>query len=184
MDRASRAVVEDGDLIGRFARRLRLFDANADGVVRRRDVVAAAERLVRAFRVDPRSIGAERIRTGYEMLSLALLADFGDLPRDEVVVPRFTAALAAEPARMAGLGRRIARADAVAVRECLAPVGEAVKAEHVAEVIVVLGAHPGHQPVIQRALERDGALIRLAAAVRPFADHFAGCGYPGLYGRP
>ncbi|TQM78245.1 hypothetical protein FHX81_0506 [Saccharothrix saharensis] len=173
----------DGDLVGRFTRRLRLFDSNADGVVRRRDVVAAAERLVRAFRVDTHSIGAERLRTGYEMLSLALLADFGDLARDEVAVAGFTAALAADPVRMAGLGRRIARTDALAVRECLAPVGEAVKAEHVAEVIVVLGAHPGHRPVIQQALERDGALIRLATAIRPFADHFAGTGYPGLYGR-
>jgi hypothetical protein len=175
--------MEDGDLIERFARRLRLFDSNADGVVRRRDVVATAERLVRAFRVDPRSIGAERIRTAYEMLSLALLADFGDLARDEIAVPGFTAALAADPARMEGLGHRIARADASAVRECLAPVGDSVKAEHVAEVIVVLGAHPGHQPVIERSLERDGASIRLAGAIRPFADHFTGCGYPGLYGR-
>ncbi|MFJ6673738.1 hypothetical protein ACIQMJ_21725 [Actinosynnema sp. NPDC091369] len=175
--------MQDGDLVGRFARRLRMFDSNADGVVRRRDVVAAAERLVRAFRVDPRSIGAERLRTGYEMLSLALLADFGDLARDEVAVVGFTAAPAAAPARMAGLGRRIARTDALAVRECLAPIGEAVKAEHVAEVIVVLGAHPGHRPVIQQALERDGALIRLTTAIRPFTDHFAGAGYPGLYGR-
>jgi hypothetical protein len=83
---------------------------------------------------------------------------------------------------MAGLGRRLARTDASAVRECLAPIGEAVKAEHVAEVVVVLGAHPGHQPVIQQALERDGALIRLTATLRPFADHFTGSGYPGLYG--
>ncbi len=176
--------MEDGDLVERLARRLRLFDSNADGIVRRRDVVAAAERLVRAFRIDPQSVGAERIRTAYEMLSLALLADFGDLARDEVTVPGFTAALAADPARMAGLGRRFARTDAVAVRECLAPIGDVVKAEHVAEVIVVLGAHPGHQPVIQQALERDGALIRLTAAIRPFADHFAGSRYPGLYGRP
>ncbi|MFE2755715.1 hypothetical protein ACFXGA_27310 [Actinosynnema sp. NPDC059335] len=176
--------MEDGDLVGRFAHRLRLFDSNADGVVRRRDVVAAAERLVRSFPVDPHSIGAERIRTGYEMLSLALLADFGDLARDEVALPRFTAALAADPARMAGLGRRIARTDALAVRECLAPIGAAVKAEHIAEVIVVLGAHPGHHPVIQQALERDGALIRLTAAIRPFTEHFTGSGYPGLYGRP
>jgi hypothetical protein len=51
-------------------------------------------------------------------------------------------------------------------------------------VIVVLGAHPGHLPVIQKALEHDGALIRLAAAVRPFTEYFAGAGYPGLYGRP
>lgn len=176
--------MDDGDLIGRFACRLRLFDANADGVVRRRDVVAAAERVVRAFRVEPQSIGAERVRTAYEMLSLALLADFGDLARDEVAVAGFSAALAADPARMAGLGRRIARTDALAVRECLAPIGDAVKAEHVAEVIVVLGAHPGHLPVIQQSLERDGALIRLTAALRPFADHFSGAGYPGLYGRP
>ncbi|WP_106614591.1 hypothetical protein [Saccharothrix carnea] len=179
-----RFVMADGDLVGRFARRLRLFDSNADGIVRRRDVVAVAERLVRAFRVDGQSIGAERIRTAYEMLSLSMLADFGDLARDEVAVPGFTAALAADPARMAGLGRRIARTDALAVRECLAPIGDAVKAEHVAEVIVVLGAHPGHQPVIQQALERDGALIRLATAIRPFADHFTGSGYPALYGRP
>lgn len=176
--------MEDGDLVGRFAHRLRLFDANADGVVRRRDVVAAAERLVRSFPVDPQSIGAERVRTGYEMLSLALLADFGDPARDEVALSRFTSALAADPARMAGLGRRIARTDALAVRECLAPIGTAVKAEHIAEVIVVLGAHPGHQPVIQQALERDGALIRLTAAIRPFTEHFTGSGYPGLYGRP
>lgn len=173
----------DGDLVGRFARRLRLFDANADGIVRRRDVAAVAERLVRAFRLDPRSIGAERIRSGYEMLSLALLADFGDLARDEVALPAFTTALAADPDRMDGLGRRIARTDALAVRECLAPIGDVVKAEHVAEVIVALGAHPGHQPVIQQALERDGALIRLTTAIRPFADHFTGSGYPGLYGR-
>jgi hypothetical protein len=177
-------VMEHGDLVERFARRLRLFDSNADGIVRRRDVVAVAERLIRAFRVDTQSIGAERIRTAYEMLSLALLADFGDLARDEVAMPGFTAALAADPARMAGLGRRIARTDASAVRECLAPIGEVVKAEHIAEVIVVLGAHPGHQPVIQRALERDGALIRLATTIRPFADHFTGAGYPTLYGRP
>lgn len=176
--------MDDGDLVERFARRLRLFDSNADGIVRRRDVVAAAERLVRGFRVAPHSIGAERVRTAYEMLSLALLADFGDVARDEVGVPGFVLALAAEPARMAGLGLRIARADAVAVQECLAPIGEAVKAEHVAEVIVALGAHPGHLPVIQQALERDGALIRLTAAVRPFADYFTGSGYPGLYGRP
>ncbi|WP_123741418.1 hypothetical protein [Saccharothrix texasensis] len=176
--------MEDGDLGTRFARRLRLFDANADGIVRRRDVAAVAERLIRAFRVDTQSIGAERIRSAYEMLSLALLADFGDLVRDEVALPGFTAALAADPARMAGLGRRIARTDAAAVRECLAPIGAVVKAEHVAEVVVALGAHPGHQPVIQRALERDGALIRLSAALRPFADHFTGRGYPGLYGRP
>ena len=177
-------VMEHGDLAARFARRLRLFDSNADGIVRRRDVVAVAERLVRAFRVDTQSIGAERIRTAYEMLSLALLADFGDLARDEVALPGFTTALAGDPARMAGLGRRIARTDALAVRECLAPIGKAVKAEHIAEVIVVLGAHPGHRPVIQQALERDGALIRLAATIRPFADHFTGSGYPGLYGRP
>ncbi|GAB2959482.1 hypothetical protein [Saccharothrix stipae] len=174
----------DGDLIERFARRLRLFDSNADGIVRRRDVVAAAERLVRAFRVDQQSIGAERIRTAYEMLSLALLADFGDLARDEVAVPGFTTALAADPARMAGLGRRIARTDALAVRECLAAIGDAVKAEHVAEVILVLGAHPGHRQVIQQALENDGALIRLTAAINPFADYFTGSGYPDLYGRP
>jgi hypothetical protein len=177
-------VMEDGDLVERFARRLRLFDSNADGIVRRRDVAAVAERLIRAFRVDTQSIGAERIRSAYEMLSLALLADFGDLARDEVAVPGFTQALAADHAQMAGLGRRIARTDACAVRECLAPIGAAVKAEQVAEVIVVLGAHPGHQPVIQQALERDGELIRLAAAIRPFSDHFTGCGYPGLYGRP
>ncbi|NUT45762.1 MAG: hypothetical protein HOV94_00380 [Saccharothrix sp.] len=173
----------DGDLVGRFARRLRLFDSNADGIVRRRDVVAAAERLVRAFRVEPQSIGAERILTAYEMLSLALLAEFGDLARDEVPLSRFTAALAADPARMAALGRRLARTDALAVRECLAPVGEVVKAEHVAEVILVLGAHPGHQPVIQRALESDGALIRRTGAIRLFADYFTGSGFPGLYGR-
>lgn len=175
-------VIKGGDLVERFARRLRLFDSNADGIVRRRDVAAVAERLIRAFRVDSQSIGAERIRSAYEMLSLALLADFGDLARDEVAMPGFTAALAADPARMAGLGRRLARTDASAVRECLAPIGEAVKAEHVAEVVVVLGAHPGHQPVIQQALERDGALIRLTATLRPFADHFTGSGYPGLYG--
>lgn len=174
--------MDDGDLVERFARRLRLFDSNADGIVRRRDVVAAAERLVRGFRVEPRSIGAERIRAAYEMLSLALLAEFGDVARDEVAVSGFAAALAADPDRMADLGRRIARADEVAVRECLAPIGEAVKAEHVAEVIVVLGAHPGHLPVIQQALEHDGALIRLAATIHPFADHFTGAGYPGLYG--
>jgi hypothetical protein len=176
-------VMEDGDLVERFARRLRLFDSNVDGIVRRRDVATVAERLIRAFRVDPQSIGAERIRSAYEMLSLALLADFGDLARDEVSMPGFAAALAADPARMAGLGRRIARTDAAAVRECLAPVGAVVKAEHIAEVIVVLGAHPGHQPVIQRALEHDGALIRLAATIRPFSDYFTGFGYPGLYGR-
>ena len=176
-------VMEHGGLVERFARRLHLFDSNADGTVRRRDVAGVAERLIRAFRVDPQSIGAERVRTAYEMLSLALLADFGDLARDEVTVPGFTAALAADPARMAGLGRRIARTDAAAVRECLAPIGEVVKAEHIAEVIVVLGAHPGLQPVIQRALERDGALIRLSATIRPFADHFTGSGYPALYGR-
>lgn len=170
----------DGDLVGRFARRLRLFDSNADGVVRRRDVVAVAERLVRVFRVEPTSIGAERVRTAYEVL--ALLAEFGD--RDEAEVPRLAAALAADPCRRAELGRLIADADAVAVRECLAPIGASVKAEHVAEVIVVLGAHPGHQAAIQRTLERDGALIPRAALIRPFAAYFAGSGYPGLYGRP
>jgi hypothetical protein len=174
----------DGDLVERFARRLRLFDSNADGIVRRRDVVAVAERLVRVFDVQPRSIRAERIRTAYEMLSLALLAEFGDLARDEVAVRGFAAVLTADPARAADLGRRIARADAVAVRECLAPIGESVKAEHVAEVIVALGAHPGHLPVVQRALERDGALIRLATITRPFTEYFTGSGYPGLYGGP
>ncbi|MBB5802602.1 hypothetical protein F4560_002370 [Saccharothrix ecbatanensis] len=175
--------MDDGDLVERFTRRLRLFDSNADGIVRRRDVVAAAERLVRVFRVDPRSIGAERIRTAYEMLSLALLAEFGDQARDEVAVPRFAEALAADPCRRTDLGHRIAGADAVAVRECLAPIGASVKAEHVAEVIVVLGAHPGHQWLIQQTLERDAALILRAAVIRPFAAYFAGCGYPGLYGR-
>ncbi|MFD1151141.1 hypothetical protein [Saccharothrix hoggarensis] len=163
---------------------MRLFDSNSDGVVRRRDVVATAERLVRGFRVAPRSIGAERVRAAYEMLSLALLAEFGDPARDEVVVDRFAVALARSPAGDARLGRRVAEADALAVRECLAPIGEQVKAEHVAEVVVALGAHPGHLAVIQQALERDGALIRLSAADRPFAEHFAGSGYPHLYGRP
>ncbi|WP_158852555.1 hypothetical protein [Saccharothrix deserti] len=161
-----------------------MFDSNVDGIVRRRDVVATAERLVRGFGIAPQSIGAERVRAGYEMLSLALLAEFGDVACDEIAVRGFTAALTADPTRMADVGRRIARADAAAVRECLAPIGEAVKAEHVAEVIVVLGAHPGHFPVIQHTLERDGALIRLTAAIRPFADYFTGCDYPGLYGRP
>jgi hypothetical protein len=176
--------MDDGDLVERFTRRLRLFDSNADGIVRRRDVVAAAERLVRVFRVEPRSIGAERIRTAYEMLSLALLAEFGDQARDEVAVPRFAEALAADPCLRADLGHRIAGADAVAVRECLTPIGASVKAEHVAEVIVVLGAHPGHQSVIQQTLERDAALILRASVIRPFAAYFAGCGYRGLYGRP
>lgn len=176
--------MDEDSLVERFARRLRLFDSNSDGIVRRRDVVAAAERLVRAFRVAPGSIAAERIRAAYEMLSLALLADYGDQARDEVTRPRFVAALAADPVRMAVLGRRFADADAVAVRECLAPIGEAVKAEHVAEVIVALGAHPGHLPVIQQALERDGALLPLAATPDLFTAYFAGSGYPGLYGRP
>lgn len=48
---------------------------------------------------------------------------------------------------------------------------------------MLLGAHPGHRPVIQQELERDGALIRLTTAIRPFADHFAGAGHPDLYGR-
>lgn len=170
----------DGDLVGRFARRLRLFDSNADGVVRRRDVVAVAERLVRVFRVEPASVGAELIRTAYEVL--ALLPEFGD--RDEVAVPRLAAVLAADPGRRAEAGRLIAGADAVAVRECLAPIGASVKAEHVAEVIVVLGAHPGHQAAIQRTLERDGALIPRAAVNSAFAAYFDGSGYPGLYGRP
>ncbi|WP_367128384.1 hypothetical protein [Saccharothrix sp. HUAS TT1] len=163
---------------------MRLFDSNADGVVRRRDVVAAADRLVRVFRVEPQSLRAERIRAAYEMLSLALLAEFGDLARDEVAAPGFRVALAADPGRRAVLGHRIARADAVAVRECLAPIGDAVKAEQVSEVIVALGAHPGHRSVIQNALEGDGALIRLAAAVHPFTEYFAGSGHGGLYGRP
>lgn len=174
----------EGDLVARFARRLRLFDANADGVVRRQDVVAVAERLVRGFRLDPDSIGAERVRSAYEVLSLVLVADFGDVARDEVTVSGFAAALAAAPRRMAELGRRIARADALAVRECLVGIGAQVKAEQVAAVVVALGAHPGDLPLIQQALERNGALLPLAAAGRVFADYFTGSGDPGLYGRP
>ncbi|GAA1284486.1 hypothetical protein [Saccharothrix xinjiangensis] len=177
----------EGDLVARFTRRLRLFDANADDVVRRRDVVAVAERLVRGFRLDPRSIGAERVRTAYEVLSLVLVSDFGDAARDEVTGTGFatalTAALAADPRRTAELGARIARADALAVRECLARIGAQVKAEQVAEVVVALGAHPGDLPVIQQALERDGALLPLASAERVFADYFTGSGDPRLYGR-
>jgi hypothetical protein len=174
----------EGDLAARFTRRLRLFDANADDVVRRRDVVAVADRLIRAFRLDPRSIGAERLRTAYEVLSLVLVSDFGDPARDEVTGTAFAAALAADPGGTVELGGRIARADATAVRECLARIGAQVKAEQVAEVVVALGAHPGDLPVIQQALEPDGALLPLASAERVFADYFAGRGDPRLYGRP
>jgi hypothetical protein len=178
----------DGDLVARFARRLRLFDANADDVVRRRDVVAVGERLVRAFRLDPGSTGAERVRSAYEVLSFVLVDDFGDAARDRITRAGFTATLTADLAahrrRTADLGHRIARADAVAVRECLSRIGDLVKAEQVAEVVVALGAHPGDLAVIQQALERTGALLPLAAAGRVFADYFAGSGDPQLYGRP
>ncbi|GAA3464011.1 hypothetical protein ACFFSW_06195 [Saccharothrix longispora] len=176
--------MDDDRLVERIARRLRLFDSNADGVVRRRDVLAAAERVVRGFRVPTASIGAERVRAVYEMLSLALVAEFGDVARDEVRCERFAVAVGADPLRRAELGLRMARADAVAVRECLAGVGGVANAEQVAEVVVALGAHPGHAPVIRRALERDGALIPLAAVERPFAAYFDGMGCPGLYGPP
>ncbi|MFT7840211.1 hypothetical protein Q5530_29060 [Saccharothrix sp. BKS2] len=173
----------EGDLVARFARRLRLFDANADGAVRHRDVVAVAERLVRGFRLDPASTGAQRVRIAYETLSLVLVSDYGDPARDEVTGTGLAAALEADPRRTAELGGRLARADAVAVRECLARIGAQVKAEQVAEVVVALGAHPGDLPVIQRVLERDGALLPLASVDRVFADYFAGCGDPRLYGR-
>ncbi|MGM1062702.1 hypothetical protein [Saccharothrix sp. Mg75] len=176
--------MDDDRLVGRVARRLRLFDSNADGVVRGRDVTAAAERVVRGFRVPPASIRAERVRAVYEVLALALVAEFGDAARDEVRCERFAAAVGADPARRARLGLRMARADAVAVRECLAGNGEAVGAEQVAGVVVALGAHPGHAPAIRRAWERDGAPIALAAVDLPLAAYFGGRGRPGLYGPP
>ncbi|QFZ20156.1 hypothetical protein [Saccharothrix syringae] len=176
-------VTAQGDLVARYARRLRLFDANADGIVRRRDVLAAAERLVHRFRLDPGAIGAERVRSAYEVLSLVLVADFGDPARDEVTGTGFATALAADPRRTAELGRRIAHADALAVRECLRGIGTQVKAEQVAEVVIALGAHPGDLPVIQQALEHDGTPLPLDATERLFTAYFTGSGDPRLYGR-
>ncbi|RKT53891.1 hypothetical protein [Saccharothrix australiensis] len=160
----------------KHARRFDMFDANGDGVVRQRDFAGVAERLVRRFRLPADSIGAERIRAAYEMSWLSLLATCGGDGR--VTRARFLAALATTD-----LACRIGEADAVAIRECGAVADGVVDIEHVAEVIVVLGAHPGDAPVIREALKPDGTLVPLATVLRLVSGYLVDDGPSGLYGR-
>ncbi|MEU4804862.1 hypothetical protein [Actinosynnema sp. NPDC023587] len=163
-------------LRAKHARRFDMFDANGDGVVRQRDFAGLAERLVRRFRVPPESIGAERIRAAYEMVWLFLLAHGGDDGR--VTKARFLDALGSTD-----LACRIGAADAVAVRECGAAADGVVDIEQVAEIIVVMGAHPGDAPMIREALKRDGKLLPITSVTRLVTGFFAEDTPSTLYGR-
>ncbi len=165
----------------KHAKRFDMFDANGDGIVRERDFAGLAERLVRRFGIPPGSVGAERIRAGYEMLWLFLLANCGD--DGHVTKARFLDALGSTDLRSTDLGCRIGAADAVAVRECGAAADGVVDVEHVAEVIVALGAHPGHTPLIREALKPDGKPLPLTTATRLVAEYFTDDVPSGLYGR-
>ncbi|WP_433271724.1 hypothetical protein ACQPZF_13450 [Actinosynnema sp. CS-041913] len=160
----------------KHAKRFDMFDANGDGIVRQRDFAGLAERLVRRFRIPADSIGAERIRAAYEMLWLSLLASCGGDGR--VTRARFVAALGATD-----LPCRVGAADAVAIRECGAAADGVVDIEHVAEVIIALGAHPGDAPVIKEALKADGKLLPLTTVTRLVSGYFADDTPSGLYGR-
>ncbi|MBB5959509.1 hypothetical protein FHS29_006130 [Saccharothrix tamanrassetensis] len=163
-------------LRGKHAKRFDMFDANDDGMVRQRDFTGLAERLVRRFRIPVDSIGAERIRAGYEVSWLSLSARCGadgPVPR-----ARFVAALGA-----ADLACRIGAADAVAIRECGAAVDGIVDVEHVAEVVIALGAHPGDAPLIREALKTDGELLPLTTVTRLVSAYFADDTPSDLYGR-
>ncbi|MEV0676168.1 hypothetical protein AB0I60_06540 [Actinosynnema sp. NPDC050436] len=167
---------DSGRVRAKHARRFDMFDANDDGVVRQRDFAGLAERLVRRFRVPPTSVGAERVRAAYEMLWLSLLARCGE--DEQVTKARFLEALDGTD-----LPCRIGAADAVAVRECGAAADGVVDIEHVAEIIVAMGAHPGDAPVIREALKRDGKLLPLTAVTRLVSGFFADDAPSGLYGR-
>ncbi|CCH29737.1 hypothetical protein ABZ816_14655 [Actinosynnema sp. NPDC047251] len=160
----------------KHARRFDMFDANGDGVVRQRDFAGLAERLVRRFRVPPGSIGAERVRASYEMVWLFLLAHCG--ADGQVTKARFLDALGSTD-----LACRIGAADAVAVRECGAAADGVVDIEHVAEIIVAMGAHPGDAPVIREALKPDGKLLPVTTVTRLVSGFFADAVPSGLYGR-
>ncbi|MBW4717071.1 hypothetical protein [Saccharothrix obliqua] len=151
----------------KLARRFDLFDANDDGVVRRRDFTGTAERLVRRFRVPPAP--AERVRTAYEMVWLFVVASGG---ADRQVERAAFAAGGAE------LARRLGAADVVAFRECASG-----GAGHVVEFVVALGAHPGDAPLIRAALEPHGPWLPPEAVGRLVTAFFADDAPSGLYGR-
>ncbi|GAA1336626.1 hypothetical protein [Saccharothrix algeriensis] len=160
----------------KHAKRFDMFDSNGDGVVRQRDLAGLAERLVRRFRVPGDSVGAERVRAAYEMLWLSLLAACG--VDGQVTRAGFVAALGA-----GDLARRVGAADVVAIRECGATPEGIVDIEHVAEIVVALGAHPGDAPLIREALKPDGKLLPMATVERLVAGHFTDDAPSGLYGR-
>jgi hypothetical protein len=167
----------DDRLRERFAKRFDMFDSNGDGIVRHRDLAGVAERLVRRFSVPSRSIGAERLRTVYETLWLSLLSGQGDVARGVLTRSAFLAG------PLPDLGRRLAQADTLAVRECAGPVDGVVDIERVVEVVLVLGVHPGDAPLVREALKLDGKFMPLTEVAGLIGSYFAADGAAGLYGR-